>query len=133
MNHTSLSFGKYVSNLDGNKKKEKLYGSTNIAISEKMHNHVFTGLKNLSRYFPKVFEIISPKLSKLQSHFDMDNDHENKEMALLYKHGVLNTHMCINAMTEKSHTEMDSSYTIICVPKQIDDDYKRLETCFYLY
>ena len=43
---------------------------------------------------------------------------------------MINCHVCINAMTNDLHTEMDSSYTLICVPKQLDENYKRLETNF---
>ena len=37
---------------------------------------------------------------------------------LLEKNGFINSHLCLNAQTASQHTEPDSSYTIITVPKQ---------------
>jgi len=36
----------------------------------------------------------------------------------LEKNGFINSHLCVNAQTAFQHTEPDSSYTIITVPKQ---------------
>ena len=63
----------------------------------------------------------------------MKVDENNEEMNTLFKNGIINTHLCVNAMTAESHTEMDTLYTIICVPKQIDRNYKRLETRFLFH
>ena len=35
----------------------------------------------------------------------------------LEKNGFINSHLCVNAQTAFQHTEPDSSYTIITVPK----------------
>jgi len=35
----------------------------------------------------------------------------------LQRSGILNAHLCMNAQTRVKHTECDSSYTVICVPR----------------
>ena len=44
--------------------------------------------------------------------------------------GIINSHLCVNARTTISHTEMDSSYTIISVPIQPSLKYKEVGTKF---
>ena len=60
---------------------------------------------------------LSPKVSKLQIHEEFVEGKIANDNHLL-KNGFINSFLCINACTGNYHTEMDSSYTILCVPKQ---------------
>ena len=60
---------------------------------------------------------LSQKVSKLQIHEEfVDGKIENDNHLL--KNGFINSFLCVNARTGDFHTEMDSSYTILCVPEQ---------------
>ena len=74
--------------------------------------------------------MISPDISKLMINFDLNNDDYFKEAAKMYKIGMLNGHFCLNARTRDSHTECDSSYTVISVPPQSYDGHTKLNAEF---
>ena len=90
-------------------------------------------MKECARHCHNIFEQCSSKISKLQHHFDLHYDMSDEYIKKLVSSGVLNAHLCINAMTEDSHTEPDSSYTIISVPNQEDSMYKNLRPKFLFH
>ena len=130
----NLSFGKYATKMEKEKKVNESSRTHHEFIENKLYSHIHQGLKQLSRHLPNIIKVIAPKISKLQSHFDLVNKEDTHEKKELFENGILNCHICINAMTNESHTEMDSSYTLINVPKQIDPNYRRLNTkfCFHI-
>ena len=126
----NLSFGKYTSKLHKNSKLQKMFNNDNQKIEGKLFSIIFHGIKQLSKKNPNIICMISPKIQKVQSIFDLLDDESLQEQKVMFDYGMINAHLCINAMTAQAHTEMDSSYTVITVPKQIDKNYNTLGTRF---
>lgn len=86
-----------------------------------MENRVYKILEHslqcFNNQFPPLENKLSPKISTMQAYMDIypEREYANKH---LEKNGFINSHLCVNAQTTIEHTEPDSSYTIITVPKQ---------------
>ena len=87
----------------------------------------------LCRHLPNLKSMLSPDISKISIYFDISKKEEIESSKKLFKCGLLNSHLCINARTNIPHTECDSSYTVIGVPKQTDNNYKKLNPNFNFY
>ena len=96
----------------------------------KMSIHIMEQIGFLQRIYPTILSIISPKVSVLNYFFDLKNHHSCNHIRSLHSNGIINSHLCVNAKTTISHTEMDSSYTIISVPIQPFPTYKKVGTKF---
>lgn len=91
-----------------------------------LSEEIVYSIEQMRRYFPNVKKILSPTISILQSHFDMfDSQEKKKRMEKFIELGLSNLHYCVNAETEKFHTEQDQSYTVITVPQQHDMNWKK--------
>ena len=62
--------------------------------------------------------VISPLIANAMKYIPKHAKEINNNNNKLIKHGILNTHLCLNAQTKVPHTENDTSYTIISVPNQ---------------
>jgi len=111
---TNLSIAKFA-------KKRKETSNTENSLQEETSTKIYNFLEFCVDHIFTSFQIfksnLSPHITKVQNHFDLF-DRENEIEYKLSQHGILNTHLCLNAETRKKHTECDSSYTIICVPLQ---------------
>ena len=74
-------------------------------------------LQCFNNHFVPLKNKLSPKISTLQPFMDIYPERKYADK-LLEKNGFINSHLCLNAQTASQHTEPDSSYTIITVPKQ---------------
>ena len=54
-----------------------------------------------------------------------ENKGKNKQIEEFLNLGLSNLHYCVNAETQKFHTEQDQSYTIITVPQQQDMNWSK--------
>ena len=116
--------------MDKNHKLKDNFATLNGDMENKLFDHVYAGIVEISRKIPNILEMMSNKISKVQPHFDMLETNTSVNKRVMFKYGMLNCHLCLNAMTKDAHTEMDTSYTIISVPNQIDKNYRRLKTRF---
>ena len=76
-------------------------------------------IDHVNRKFTPMMKTLSPNIASVQMHLDVF-DERNRNDTKLATNGILNYNLCLNAETEQAHTECDSSYTIICVPNQIE-------------
>ena len=53
--------------------------------------------------------MLSKKVDTIAPFFDLKSFSTSNDVRLLFDKGVINTHLCTNAATLNSHTEMDSS------------------------
>ena len=113
-----LSFQKYATKSDI--KSNKVFEDT--------INHLIVEQNRLiammERYYLNLKKIFCPDISKLHWQFELDNDNISV-FKQLNKYGIINFHICINAQTDEFHTEHDSSYTILTVPRQTEVDWKK--------
>ena len=88
---------------------------------QEMENRVYKVLEHSVQCFNNQFaaleKMLSPKISTMQAFMDIYPDRKYADKQL-EKNGFINSHLCVNAQTAVQHTEPDSSYTIITVPKQ---------------
>ena len=75
-------------------------------------------IDNMHTPFTPLKRSISPLIDKLQVHLDLFPEKRKKE-CMLVDQGFVNYNLCLNAQTEKKHTECDASYTVIAVPSQL--------------
>ena len=127
------SFNEYVTKKKTSSKLDSELMKNHNLIEMKIYKHVYLSLTECARYCHNIFEQYSSKISKLQHHFDLHYDMSDGYIKKLVTSGVLNAHLCINAMTEDSHTEQDSSYTLISVPKQEDPNFMKLSPKFLFH
>ena len=128
-----LSFNKFARK---NNKKTKSNTELNIEhhnIETKIYKYLYGSMVECSRICHNIFEEISPKINKLQYHFNLQFNEEEDFLKRFTQSGMLNAHICINAMTEDCHTEKDSSYTLISVPNQEDRYYQQLDPKFMFH
>ena len=84
-----------------------------------LSENIVYSIEKMRRYFPNIKKILSPTISILQSHFEMfESNRKMKQMKEFLNLGLSNLHYCVNAETQKFHTEQYQSYTIITVPQQ---------------
>ena len=99
-----------------------------------MENTIFSNLgmhvTNLSRQFPNTLPMLSKKVHAMTPFFNLQTYSDSNEANLLFDHGIINAHLCVNAETQIVHTEMDSSYTLITVPHQPDCNWQQKQTQF---
>ena len=62
--------------------------------------------------------------------FNLQRYSESNDANLLFDYSILNAHLCVNAETKITHTEMDSSYKLITYPDQPDCNWRQKETQF---
>ena len=74
--------------------------------------------------------MISPDISKVGKEFELNVDKKLQFTEKMFSLEMLNDHFCINARTRDTHTECDSSYTIISVPPQEYTGYKSMNALF---
>ena len=86
-------------------------------IESKVYNNLKYSLKLIHDRFLPVHNKLSPKVAVMQWMIDIFPEKEYKDQRV-ENNGFINFHLCIDAQTEVSHTEHDSSYTIIAVPQQ---------------
>ena len=115
--------------MDKNELKKRML-KNHTFLENETHSQIHMGALQLSRHLPNIFKAISPKISKTQSHYNLITEDDIRQKKDLFNNGMINCHVCINAMTNDSHAEMDSFHALTCVPKQFDENYKRLETKF---
>ena len=99
-------------------------------IEETIYGCIYGDIEILSKYFSNLKSMISPDISKIVNEFDLNSNNQLKNTNNMFSLGMLNGHFCVNARTQESHTECDSSYTIISVPVQQYDGYKKLNARF---
>ena len=85
--------------------EEQLIGSMDIA------------LQNLSTICYNVYNWIAPVVD-VAYNLQKDYGDINIKDSVLFKLGVPQAQICVNATTSEFHTEYDQSLTYICVPKQ---------------
>ena len=100
-------------------------------IESKVLKHLHLQLSHLSKKLPAIHNIMSTKISVLNYYFNLNNGERCDENVSLYGQGIINSHVCINAATTISHTELDFRYTLISVPKQPYVKYKSMKAEFY--
>lgn len=100
-------------------------------IEETIYGGIYGDIIELTKYFPNLKDMISPDISNISKSFDLNEDYLSKEAGKMYKLGMLNGHFCLNARTKQSHTECDSSYTVISVPPQNYDGFNTLNAEFH--
>ena len=76
---------------------------------------------------------MSFNIHKLQYYFDLKNNKSCHEVDQCFKNGIVNSHLCVNAFTAQRHTELDSSYTLISVPNQLDPEWNKVCTKFHFH
>ena len=84
-------------------------------IERKIFGFIGNSIKYLNSSVGILKKNRSPNIAHVQQHFDLFDNHK-KIQSSLQKSGYLNTHLCLNAETDRKHTECDSSYTVISVP-----------------
>ena len=80
-------------------------------------------IEHFNQNFTPLIKTISPNVANIQLHLDVFAE-RNKKDVKLSDNGLMNYNLCLNAETEQAHTECDSSYTVICVPNQIQNKTK---------
>lgn len=80
-------------------------------------NEVKVAVKNIGCIIPNVHKLISPVVDVA---YDMQDSHGSVNLTNVNtsSSGLWQSKVCINASTEKWHTENDASYTLVSVPKQ---------------
>ena len=114
--NNNMSIGPFV------EKKRKLNESENEMkkdLKKKIYYFLHYCIGCVFSTFDNFEKSLSPNVSKLQHHFDLHPESDTKELEL-QKSGILNAHLCLNAQTKLQHTECDSSYTVISVPRQVE-------------
>ena len=95
-----------------------------------MYQHMMWQINNLSRFIPRIISLMSHNILNLQYYFDFVHNKSCEEVHKCFKNGIINSHLCVNAFTSQSHTEMDGSYTLITIPEQPDPLWKKVGTQF---
>ena len=121
----------FVCGTEENKKDTLERQKQRKCIEDAIYGSIYGDIKELTKYFPNLKDMISPDISKVSKNFNLTNDESNKETEKMYDMGMLNGHFCINARTKETHTECDSSYTVISVPPQSYDGYRKLNAEFH--
>ena len=106
---------------------EKIVENTEL----KLFKHLDGQIKNLSRYIPNTIKMMSLKISCMRYYFGDEKKRTKNVVKSLFDRGIVNAHLCVNAATGVSHTEMDGSYTLISVPMQPNDNWKKMQTKFH--
>ena len=75
------------------------------------------GIDSLSHRVPNIKDLISPIIDAVY-HQQSHKGHINLKRIEASKHGVWQSSVYVNAMTEKFHIEYDCTNTVIVVPKQ---------------
>ena len=77
---------------------------------------VVTAVKGLWGIIPNIHMLISPVVDVA---YNIQSKHENINLQIVQKTrpGLWQSKVCVNASTDKWHTENDVSYTLISVPK----------------
>ena len=128
LDETQISFSKYTTKKKNNDSQKNTL--TNYEIEDVIFSYLSKNIEMLCKKIPNLKTVLSPDVSKLQLHFDLSDKEQLCSSKKMFKYGLLNGHMCVNARTKVAHTECDTSYTMISIPKQYDLNFKRLEPCF---
>ena len=75
--------------------------------------------------------MISPDISQVSKNFELMVSIKIEKTEKMFNIGMMNGYFCVNARTLVEHTECDSSYTVITVPQQNFDGYKKLDANFH--
>ena len=134
VDESSRSFSKYVTKVNKEKSISKTEKNRMDETMERLENTIFSHLDEevnyLSKQLPSIRMALSPYVRKLQNHFDLSDDENLESVIRMFKAGLINGHLCVNARTKDHHMECDASYTMISIPKQYDRNYTKLNPRF---
>ena len=88
------------------------------------------GIDGLARIIPQVRQFIAP-LINVANEKQIDNGDINLKETGSYQDGLWQSSISVNARTNEFHTENDSTYTVITIPKQEANEKAEADYSFF--